>query len=172
MDESVFTLEELNSLRSIWMQKIAETKFKLREVGKSSESVPNVEELKTDLSYFKTELSKIEMKIMANGGLQPKVSREELFKLSFTRSFGININPNSDTFDNYGDFLVAIEIILTDAERIELLKNIKENVKSYGAIRIKVIPNSTSLMLSKQQIEKLESVGFPTEDILSIEVVN
>jgi len=95
-------------------------------------------------------------------------SREYLFKVSKVQNHAITISfiPTTDSYNEYGAN-VTIDLLLTDSEMEELLKNYSSNppINTSGQLRAKVLVKDN---MTEDQINRLEEIGFHTNDILEV----
>ncbi|MFA5433871.1 MAG: hypothetical protein WC319_13585 [Candidatus Paceibacterota bacterium] len=95
-------------------------------------------------------------------------SREYLFKVSKIQNHAITISfiPTTDSYNEYGAN-VTIDLLLTDIEMEELLKNYSSNppINTSGQIRAKALVKDN---LTVNQLSRLENIGFQTKEILEV----
>lgn len=107
-----------------------------------------------------------ELKIRTEGNT--KFSREYLFKISKIQKHAITISfiPTTDSYNEYGANL-TIDLLLSDSEIEELLKNYSENppINSSGQLRAKALVKDK---LNEDQVSRLENIGFQTNEILEV----
>ncbi len=100
--------------------------------------------------------------------LNKNFSREYLFKVSKILNHAITISfiPTTDSYNEYGAN-VTIDLLLSDSEMEELLKNLSANppINTYGQIRAKALVKDN---LTENQILRLQNIGFHTNEILEV----
>ena len=108
--------------------------------------------------------NEIQKRIVANN----RFSREYLFQVSKIQKHAITVSffPTTDSFNFYGAN-VTIDLLLDDNELEELSNNYSSNppINTQGQLKAKALINDN---LSKEQIERLENIGFKTNEILEI----
>ena len=119
--------------------------------------------------------SNIELKNQIENELKIKIQNNKIFSKEYLfvdaskmqkHPITVEFIPTTNAYKFYGAN-VTIDLLLSDAEMIELLKNraTKPPLKTSGQIKARalVIDNMT-----KEQITQLEKVGFHTTEILRI----
>jgi hypothetical protein len=100
--------------------------------------------------------------------LNKNFSLEYLFKVSKVQNHAITISfiPTTDSYNEYGAN-VTIDLLLSDSEMKELLKNFSANppINTFGQIRAKALVKDN---LTENQISRLENIGFHTNEILEV----
>ena len=99
--------------------------------------------------------------------MNSRFSREFLFELNVIKNhaIGINFNPTSNAFKEYGKTVVITKLLLTEKEFEELTKNLASKLDTEGYIK-------ASGFISKE-LEKIDlEVIFQTNEIFEIEYYN
>lgn len=95
-------------------------------------------------------------------------SREYLFKVSKVQNHAITISfiPTTDSYNEYGAN-VTIDLLLSDSEMEEFLKNYSANppINTSGQLRAKALVKDK---LNENQLSRLENIGFHTNEILEV----
>jgi hypothetical protein len=95
-------------------------------------------------------------------------SREYLFKASKVQNHAITISfiPTTDSYNEYGAN-VTIDLLLSDSEMEEFLKNYSANppINTSGQLRAKALVKDK---LNENQLSRLENIGFHTNEILEV----
>ncbi|SRR5690554_1027599 len=112
--------------------------------------------------------SLIESELKIRTEINTNFSREYLFKVSKVQNHAITISfiPTTDSYNEYGAN-VTIDLLLTDSEMEELLKNYSSNppINTSGQMRAKALVKDN---LTENQLSRLENIGFQTKEILEL----
>ena len=120
--------------------------------------------------------SNVELKNLIEDELKIRIqnntnfSREYLFDVSKIQNHAITVKfiPTTDAYVAYGAD-VTVDLLLSDAEMVELLENFsaKPPLNTIGQIKARALVTDN---MTEEQIAQLEEVGFHTTEILEIEI--
>jgi hypothetical protein len=94
--------------------------------------------------------------------------REDFFQICKVKNHAVTVSfiPSSESYRNYGPHL-TVDMILSEEELVELLKNYSANppIPTRGMIKAKVLVKDG---LTNEQIQRAADVGFHTNDVFEI----
>ncbi len=111
----------------------------------------------------------IEKELAKHIAKNERTSREYIFEVNVIKNhaLGVNFIPSSVAFKKYGAN-VAVDLLLSDAEKAEMINNYKAKKNTSGRVKAKV-PLPENYDLDENQLKEMSEVGFHTRDILSTE---
>ena len=114
-----------------------------------------------------TERERVEKELQYRVKTNKKYSIEDIFYFSRRHAIGIYFIPSTESFSIYGKQII-VEPIISEEDLSKIINNHTNNIKTYGYVKAKSL---VTQMLSKEQIDKLEKIGFQTCEVFEIESV-
>ena len=95
-------------------------------------------------------------------------SKEYLFSKGNLHALGLTFKPQSKAFQTYGDFIV-VSLLFTDSEKEAIARNMLSTppINTFGTLKAKLTHPQD---LTEEQEAKLETEGFDTKDIESLDL--